>query len=63
MMAAHPDSEITWSVLPEERDGSDEAGHNAGFLDGRLNDGADSTCGGKQQRNTTSAQATSGALL
>lgn len=40
-MAACPGSEATWSILPEEGDGSDKAVHNAGFLDGRLNDGAD----------------------
>ena len=41
MMAARPGSEMTWSVLPEERDSSDEAVHNAGFLDGTVSNGAD----------------------
>lgn len=41
MMAAHPGFEMSWFVLPDERDGSDKAVHSTGVLDGRLNDRAD----------------------
>jgi len=32
-MAARPGSETTWSVLPEQGNGGDEAVQSAGFLD------------------------------
>lgn len=41
MTAACPGSEMTWSILPEERDSGGKATQCAGFLDGRPNNGAD----------------------